>query len=90
VSLSADGRTVAVGAPGGGNQAGYSKVFEWDQDGEIWSQIASSLVGDTAGDSSGRVVSLSGNGTRFAVGSTFVQPTDETQNDGFTRIYELV
>jgi hypothetical protein len=90
VSLSSDGGILAVGCPGDGNQAGYSRVSQWDQDREMWTQVSSSLVGDAAFDASGRAVSLSGDGTRFAVGSTFAQPTDVTKNEGYTRIYELV
>ena len=72
VSMSSDGKRVAVGAPGngsGGTYAGQVRVFEYDS--TSWIQIGSNINGKTAGDRSGFSVSLSGDGKRLAVGAPY-------------------
>ena len=76
VSLSNDGRRVAIGAYGNdvnGTDSGHVRVFEYD--GYDWVQIGQDIDGEAAGDKSGFSVSLSNDGTRVAVGANF--------NDGY-------
>ncbi|KAH8063684.1 hypothetical protein JL722_2869 [Aureococcus anophagefferens] len=72
VSLSADGTTLAVGAPwndGAGSNAGHARVFAWDSDDETWVQRGGDIDGEAANDFSGSSVSLSADGTTLAVGA---------------------
>jgi len=76
VSLSADGTTVAAGGPqNGGDGAaiirGHVRVFEWNSGGSSWDQLGSDIDGNTAGDRSGRSVSLNNDGTTVAAGAPF-------------------
>ncbi|KAH8059213.1 hypothetical protein JL721_9305 [Aureococcus anophagefferens] len=71
VSLSADGTTLAVGAPyndGGGTDAGHVRVFAWDPVEETWVQRGDDIDGEAANDYSGISVSLSADGTALARG----------------------
>ncbi|KAH8064914.1 hypothetical protein JL722_1803 [Aureococcus anophagefferens] len=74
VSLSADGTTLAVGAPyndGAGSNAGHARVFAWDPVDETWKQRGDDIDGEAAGDESGRSVSLSADGATLAVGAVY-------------------
>ncbi|CAI8324748.1 MAG: Uncharacterised protein [Flavobacteriia bacterium] len=86
LSLSSDGLRVAIGAPGnddGGNDAGHTRVYEWD--GSDWNQIGADIDGQfhRSGDKAGTSVSLSSNGSILAVGS----PWDNFMT-GQTRVYQ--
>ena len=67
VSLSADGSTVAVGAPGSSAYKGNVRVFSYN--GIRWTQIGSEIEGEAANVEDGRSVSLSADGKTVAVGS---------------------
>ena len=71
VSLSADGRRVAIGEPGKSRM----RVYKWT--GTEWSQMGGDIVGE-ARRFLGGSVSLSANGNRLAAG---------TEGDGRTRVY---
>ena len=96
VSLSSDGTRVAIGAPGndgGGNDSGHVRVYEWDRG--TWTQLKLDIDGEAAEDSSG-VVSLSGDGTRVAIGAPLNDGDDQSnavnepgENNGHLRVYEL-
>ena len=71
VSLSADGNRMAIGAPwndGNGNASGQVRVYQLT--GGTWTQLGSDINGEAANDLSGYSVSLSGDGTRVAIGAT--------------------
>ncbi|KAH8053105.1 hypothetical protein JL722_9771 [Aureococcus anophagefferens] len=73
VSLSADGTTLAVGAPyndGAGSSAGHARVFAWDPVDDTWIQRGDDIDGEAAGDESGWSVSLSADGATLAVGAS--------------------
>ena len=70
VSLSSDGTIVAIGAfgnDGNGVGAGHVRIYEWN--GSTWQQKGADIDGEAAGDSSGRSVSLSSDGTIVAIGA---------------------
>ena len=72
VSLSTDGTTVAIGAnfnDGTGSSAGHVRVYTYS--GSAWTQLGSDIDGEAATDQSGYSVSLSGNGSRVAIGAIF-------------------
>ncbi len=86
VSLSADGKRLAVGAyrnDGNGNEAGHVRVYK--QNGSNWIQVGSDINGEAADDRSGRSVSLSADGKRLAIGAG---GNDGTGTDaGHARVY---
>ncbi|MFT7100240.1 MAG: sugar lactone lactonase YvrE [Bacteroidia bacterium] len=70
VSLSDDGTILALGAyknDGGGTDAGHVRVYKYAS--SSWTQLGSDIDGEAAGDWSGSAVSLSGDGTKLAVGA---------------------
>ena len=86
ISISGDGTTVAIGTrqnAGNGYRAGHTRIFNWD--GSNWNQRGDDIDGEKAYDDSGHSVSLSGDGTRVAIGTP---GHDEDLSDvGSTRIY---
>ncbi len=70
VSLSSDGQTLAVGAPGNngsGDDAGHVRVFHYNSG--AWTQIGNDIDGEAAWDYSGDAVSLSSDGSTVAIGA---------------------
>ncbi len=87
VSLSADGKRVAIGAPfnsANGLSAGQVKIY--DEIGGIWTQVGNTIEGEASGDRSGWSVSLSADGKRVAIGAILNDGGD--LNTGHVRIYE--
>jgi LPXTG-motif cell wall-anchored protein len=86
VALSADGFTVAIGAPdndGTGSNAGHVRVYRWD--GSAWAQLGADIDGEAAGDSSGWSAALSDDGNTVAIGAIFNAGTGV--NAGHVRVY---
>jgi len=70
VALSADGNTVAVGAPlndDTGNGSGHVRVFDYD--GANWVQRGANIPSETANDQAGTSVGISADGNRVVIGS---------------------
>ncbi|MGW8122653.1 beta strand repeat-containing protein, partial [Roseivirga echinicomitans] len=89
VSLSADGKTVAIGAPsnaGNGVNSGHVRIYRYN--GTAWIQLALDLDGEAAGDQSGYSVSLSADGKTVAIGA-FTNASNGADS-GHVRVYELV
>mmetsp|Transcript_21592 Transcript_21592/g.46978 ORF Transcript_21592/g.46978 Transcript_21592/m.46978 type:complete len:466 (-) Transcript_21592:83-1480(-) len=75
VSFSADGKTLAIGAPfnaQNGTKAGQVRVYHMDGDwtGSSWNQLGQDINGKKEGDQLGRDVSLSADGTTLAIGAS--------------------
>ncbi|WP_264326275.1 cadherin-like domain-containing protein [Romeriopsis navalis] len=86
VSLSADGNTVAIGAPqndGNGSNSGHVQLYRYN--GSVWQQLGSDINGEAAGDSSGQSVSLSSDGNTVAIGTAFND--DNGTDSGHVRLY---
>ena len=85
VSLSADGYTVAIGAPDNNSEAGHVRVYElkYINLNFVWSKVGGDINGESAGDESGFSVSLSAHGNVVAIGSSF-----NTDERGYVRVYE--
>ena len=69
VSLSDDGKTVAIGAhgnDGNGTNSGHVRIYRWS-DGS-WNQLGSDIDGEAAGDLSGFSASLSADGRTVEIG----------------------
>lgn len=68
--LSADGTTVAIGAPyndGNGSSSGHVRVFQWVD--QTWVQKGAEINGLEAGEFSGFSIDLSANGERLVIGA---------------------
>jgi hypothetical protein len=67
VSLSSDGLTVAIGAPGNRSDSGHVRVYAYN--GSSWVQNGGDIDGEAAYDESGFSVSLSSDGLTVAIGA---------------------
>lgn len=90
VSLSSDGSRVAIGAiynDGNGSKAGHVRIYEYNGATTSWTQLASDIDGEKAGDISGASVSLSSDGSRIVIGA----PGNDGNgsSSGHVRVYEL-
>ncbi|MEM9316624.1 MAG: hypothetical protein AAGA95_18590, partial [Pseudomonadota bacterium] len=89
VSLSDDGNTLAVGAPGNDGlgiipDRGHVRVFGWT--GTAWAQRGNDIDGESGEDQSGFSVSLSSNGDSVAIGAPFA--SDAGNSSGSVRVYD--
>ncbi|KAL3811919.1 hypothetical protein ACHAXA_002536 [Cyclostephanos tholiformis] len=91
VSISDDGKTIAVGAQfndgENGVDTGHVKVYRMDDSQADWIQIGNDIDGEAAYDYSGVSVSLSADGTKVAIGSDWND--DNGMNAGLVRFYVL-
>lgn len=93
VDVSADGFTLAVGAPGWwekNDRAGYVRVYSLyvDEDsGLIWKQVGQDINGEDLGDQFGESVSLSEDGNILAVGGAY--SNNQNGKSGRASIYIL-
>jgi hypothetical protein len=93
VSLSSDGKTVAIGAHqnrGNGYFNGHTRVFQWNAGAAstpgAWVQMGDDIDGEAHTDQSGRSVSLSSDGKTIAIGA---YGNDENGIDsGHTRVFQ--
>ena len=93
VSLSADGMILAIGAPWNEGSApdtrfgsGHVRVYEF-KGGQDWVQMGTDIDGEGEDDAFGRIVSLSSDGRRLAVGAPFNDGT--TQRAGHVRVFDF-
>ena len=89
VSLSSDGKIVAIGAPyndGNGNWAGHVRVFQWNGIG--WNQLGNDMDGKKAEDRFGYSVSLSSDGKIMATGALFNNGNDIGSQAGQVRVFQ--
>ena len=88
ISLSADGKTVAIGALGNDNNglgSGHTRVYVWDSESFTWTQRGDDIDGQASYDWSGRSVSLSSDGLTLAIGAGGHDANGE--NSGHTRVF---
>ena len=86
VSISADGKTIAVGAPWDSSlNRSYVRVFRLKTNSDQYTQLGSDIVGAAAGDQFGHSVSISADGTTIAVGAPF--NSDNGRFSGHVRVY---
>ena len=90
VSLSSDGRTVAIGAflnDGNGDKSGHVRVYQMDEASSSWQQLGQDIDGEAAGNNSGRSVSLSADGKTVAIGAYYNDGNGD--NAGHVRVYQM-
>ena len=87
ISLSNDGRTVAIGSRwndnGVGQDAGHVRIFELV--GSMWQPKGPAILGDNPGDNSGLSAALSADGEVVAIGSIYHDGVGS--NSGQVRIF---
>ena len=88
VSMSADGKTVAIGAQEAGNFAGQVRIFQWDGANLEWSQVGSDIDGSVSADRTGDSVSLSADGTTVAIGALNNVGGNGADGGGYVRVYQ--
>ena len=89
VSMSSDGKRVAIGAPyndGNGGESGHVRVYELVSD--AWQQVGGDIDSEAANDSFGFSVSMSSDGGKVAIGGVYNDARGS--NSGHVRVYELV
>ena len=86
ISLSDDGRIVAIGSSGYGRLRGLVNVFKFDE--TNWVQNGKGIDGEATGDYSGSAVSLSSDGTIVAIGAYRNQGSNGV-NSGHVRVFKL-
>lgn len=84
ISLSSDGSILAIGVPSNNGGGGSGAVRVYKNVLETWTQIGADIYGETAGDSSGRSVSLSSDGTILAIGAPY------NIDKGSVRVYKNI
>jgi hypothetical protein len=88
VSISSDGKRVAIGATGNdgnGSRSGHVQVF--DLTGSEPKQIGGDINGDAANDGSGTSVALSSDGNRLVIGAALNDGNG--RNSGHARVFEF-
>ena len=88
VSLSGDGKTVAIGATGNdgnGSFSGHTRLYQWN--GTDWVQIGTDIDGEDRADFSGWAVSLSNDGKFVAIGANHNDDAGSTA--GHVRVFKI-
>ncbi len=87
--ISADAKTLVVGAPGYLGDSGYVEVYNRkDSDESIWEKVGQTIYGNATGDLFGFSVDLNANGTILAIGApgSLMEGSDRP---GYVRVYQL-
>jgi len=87
VSLSDDGKTLAVGAYLNGEMAGHVRVYRLKDDSTRWEQLGQDIDGEEPCDNSGHSLSLSGDGTTLAIGAPYNSGNGEYA--GHVKVYRF-
>ena len=90
VALSADAKTLVVGAPGlwgNSDREGHVKVYRSGEDGGNWTQRGQTIYGNATGDSFGWSVDIAADGSTILLGSP--RYNDYTDRPGYARVYSL-
>jgi hypothetical protein len=90
VSLSDDGKTIAIGAHGNngnGDNSGHVRVYRVSDSGLEWTPLGKDINGEEADEFSGWSVSLSGDGNTVAIGSPGYYNSDKGINVGQVKVY---
>ncbi len=86
VSLSADGKRVAIGSPINNSSTGQVRIYTYSSG--SWSLVGSAIAGEATGDEMGRSVALSAAGNVVSIGATLNAGTGT--DAGHVRIYQEV
>lgn len=84
VSISADGRIVAIGAPNNNSYSGHVRVFE--NNSGTWTQLGQDIDGESNGNESGDSISMNNEGDVIVIGARF--NSDSYPEAGHARVYQ--
>jgi hypothetical protein len=87
VDLSADGKTLAIGAPFAFNQTGYAEVRTFNEDSEEWEMVGEPLASEV-GDKTGYRVVLSADASILAVSYAGYKPVGDNRF-GLVRAFHI-
>jgi hypothetical protein len=90
VSLSDDGKTLAVGAwgnDGNGESSGHVRIYRLEGYDRSWTQVGMDIDGESADESIGTSISLSRNGTTLAIGAK--SSRDNGESSGYVKVYRI-
>ena len=90
VSISGDGRTLVVGAPGSngnGKLFGLVRVYKFNVTTNVYAQFGSDIYGTSTNDLFGISVSISADGTTFVVGAAHSSLSNP--GSGLVRVYSF-
>ena len=82
VSLSYDGKIVAVGAP---SDISSTRVYQYDEVSSVWNQLGADIDGEATGDLSGTSVAISKDGSKIVIGAE--KNNDSGAFAGHARVY---
>ncbi|KAL3808546.1 hypothetical protein ACHAXA_011801 [Cyclostephanos tholiformis] len=92
VSISEDGKTIAIGAPyndgSDGADSGHVRMYRLSDDGTTWVKIGQDIDGAAADDEFGRSVSLSADGLTVAIGAPY-NDSNGNVNSGRVNVYRI-
>ena len=83
VSLSKDGKIVAIGAHNNGSGIGHVRIYNYN--GTTWTQLGSDIDGTTSDDEFGKSVAINDDGTIVAIGAD--SNDDNGTNSGKALVY---
>ena len=86
VSLSADGKVLAIGAVDFGQKICHVRVYAWNSISSKYTQRGTDIDGEAAVDRSGTSVSLSPDGKVLAIGTPYNHGKNGTYS-GHVRVY---
>jgi len=84
VNLTADGSRLAIGAIGNDENAGYTSIYENQND--TWVQIGENILGENLGDRSGTGLQISADGSIVAIGAN--RNDGNGEDSGHVRVFE--
>jgi hypothetical protein len=90
VAMSADGKTIAVGAPRNdenGAESGHVRVYSYTSTSNIWEQVGADINGEASGDNFGFSVVMSADGKTIAVGAPYHKVNGTSS--GHVRVYSF-
>ena len=88
VDISDDGQTLVIGSINNGNERGYLRIFQWDENFNNWMQLGQNIDGENIGDFFGWSCSINSSGTIIAGGA--VRNDGSYLDAGSVRVFELI
>ena len=86
VSISSDGRSVAIGSPVTNSYKGETKIYSYDDKTSLWNPLGQSIQGESYDSWSGYTVGLSGDGKSLIIGD-YSTTSWSTGNGAKARIF---